>query len=98
MGRKNLVDETKMPVAERALLARINRALEARGEKIIRSRPIRGKTFRGKPVYPPMGRFYRVSARERAILARDVDLVAVARELELLQPWEVCEAQVLTEV
>jgi len=98
MRRKSAsASESKIQVPERALIQRINRALALRGEKILRSRPLRGKTFRGKPVYPPVGRFYRVSAKERAILARDVDLVAVAHELELLHPWEVCEAQVPTE-
>ncbi len=96
MSRKS-ANESKIQVPERALIQRINRALESRGEKILRSRPLRGKTLRGRPIYPSTGRFYRVSAKEGAILARDVDLVAVAQELELLQPWEVCEPQASTE-
>ena len=80
-----------MPVAERALLARVNRAIASRGERIIRTKPIRGRLVRGKPVYPDVGRFYHVSTKERAILARDVDLAAFARDLGLLQPWEAFE-------
>jgi len=79
----------KVEIVERALLARVNRALTGKGELVIRSRPIRGKLFRGKPVYPDVGRFYRVSGKGRTIVARDIDLGALARELELLKPWEV---------
>lgn len=88
MGRKNGAGG-KVEIAERALLARVNRALTEKGELVIRSRPIRGKLFRGKPVYPEVGRFYRVSGKERTIMARDIDLGVLARELELLKPWEV---------
>ena len=88
MGKKN----TKVQVAERALLARINRSLVESGELIIRSRPLRGKLFRGKPVYPDVGHYYRVSGKARAVVARDVDLGAFARELGLLKAWEVYEA------
>ncbi len=87
MGRKK--NGGKVEVLERALLARVNRALAEKGELVIRSRPIRGKLFRGKPVYPEVGRFYRVSGKDRAIVARDIDLGAFARELGLIKPWEV---------
>jgi hypothetical protein len=95
MGTKKEV-KTKVEVAERALLARINRALAGIGERIIRSRPIRGKLFRGKPVYPEVGHYYRVSGKARAVVARDVDLGAAARELGLLKSWEVYSPPELT--
>src|SRR5271157_998433 len=43
MGRKIAsASESKIQVPERALIQRINRALALRGEKILRSRPLRG--------------------------------------------------------
>jgi hypothetical protein len=81
MGKKKQIDE-------RALLARVNRALAKDGERVIRSRPIRGKFHYGKPVYPPEGRFYRVSGKERVMVARDVDLWELAKKFDLIKPWE----------
>jgi hypothetical protein len=88
MGSKK-DEKTKVEVAERALLARINRLLAGSGERIVRSRPLRGKLFRGKPVYPDVGRYYRVSGKVRAVVGRDLDLGALARELGLLKSWEI---------
>ena len=89
MNRKKNGAGGKVEVLERALLARVNRALVEKGELVIRSRPIRGKLFRSKPVYPDVGRFYRVSGKDRAVVARDIDLGVFARELDLIKPWEV---------
>ncbi len=89
--------KTKVEVAERALLARINRLLAESGERIVRSRPLRGKLFRGKPVYPDVGRYYRVSGKARAVVGRDLDLGAVARELDLLKSWEIYSPPVASE-
>jgi len=89
MGKKNGAAGGKVEVEERALLARVNRALTEKNEHVIRSRPIRGKLFRGRPVYPEVGRFYRVSGKDRAIVAKDIDLGVLARELGLMKSWEV---------
>lgn len=61
----------KIPVSERALVQRINRALKPEGKALI-------KQNRGP---------YHIRDGKR-ILEWDVSVVKLAREMELLQPWE----------
>lgn len=83
MGMKD-----KKPVSSRALLQRINRALERRAkteggmwEKLIACRP-------GTRDYADLGAFYEVDYEKNAITGKYIDLEKFGRELEVLKPWE----------
>jgi hypothetical protein len=67
----------KVPVSERALRQRVRRALAARGEDLRRSRQHLRKT---------LGRYFVVG--KSGVIAKNVDLVKLATELDLIQPWE----------
>jgi hypothetical protein len=67
----------KVPVSERALIQRIRRALQAKGEDLRIARDHQVKM---------LGKYYIVS--ERGVVAKNVSLVRVAEQLDLLQPWE----------
>ena len=69
------------PVAERALIARIKRALAKKAEVLFRCRED-SKWFR------ELGRFY-VSDSNRHLVQTDVDLEQLGRELGVLRSGEV---------
>jgi hypothetical protein len=68
----------KVPISMRALVQRINRALPD-GQQL--------KTPRGH-ARSSLGDFYVLNIARSWIVKHHVDPVALARELECLQPWE----------
>lgn len=76
MAKKQLI-----PVSERALLARVNRQLIKTGEQIMRCSP------KNVSAENELGRFYRVNVRVGGV-QKHVDLEDLARELEVLKPYE----------
>lgn len=68
----------KLQISRRALFQRINRAL-ARESKQLR-------THRAGPA--PSGRYFVVDLDRSCIVNRDVDLVKLARELDLIKGYE----------
>jgi hypothetical protein len=68
----------KIPVGRAALLARINRRLQKDGQRVYRSRSAAEKVA--------MGDWYMTGPK--GIARRRVDLVALAREMGCLEPWE----------
>lgn len=72
---------THVPVSERALLARINRRLAAKGQAVKKCRE-------QSRWHKDLGSHYLVDVRANLIAATDVDLGDTAKELGLLKPYE----------
>jgi hypothetical protein len=73
---------TKVPVTERALFARVNRALTKKGEHLYKSHP-------GSALRDNVGIFYRIENDH--IADANVNLEAFARELGVLADFEELE-------
>ncbi len=69
-----------VPVSQRALLQRINRAL-AKDEEMV-------KRLRGEKWEHEMGRYFKVDFNRNFVLEKHVDLEATAKELGVIKPWE----------
>jgi hypothetical protein len=69
-----------VPVSMKALLARINRKLAGQGEQLKAARSARARL--------DCGDFYIIDTRENALVGRNVDPVAMGRELGVLRAWE----------
>jgi hypothetical protein len=76
----------KVKLSERALLARINRALAKEDEGLRRCRED-SRDFHN------LGRYYRVDYFHNGIVGTDVDLESLGRELKVLADWEVLDPQ-----
>jgi hypothetical protein len=72
MGTKR----TKVPVGERALLQRLNRALAKDGQKICKSRG------------SELGPYYTVDLARGAVVTKELDIIRFAREVGILREWE----------
>ena len=72
--------ERRVPVSERALIQRINRALARKDEKL--------KTYRGGRSVAQLGRYYIVDLKRNVLLWGDVDLEPLGREEGCLKKWE----------
>jgi len=76
----------KVPVSPRALQQRINRKLRVEDEVLRKSRPVYDQ---GRPIYnSDLGEFYVVDVNRNFVVAGDVDLQQLGRELGALQNWE----------
>lgn len=71
----------KTPVAERALLARVNRRLAKDGKTLRRNRPTDARL-------ETMGRFCLIDTGRGAVGEHHVDLETLARQLGVLHDWE----------
>lgn len=69
------------PVAERALLARVDRALAKSGQSIRRCRP-------ESRAFPSLGRYYTIDLATARVIRKGIDLEQYARELGLLRDDE----------
>ena len=67
----------KIPISHKALVQRIRRALQAKGEDLRIAREHQIKM---------LGRYYVVG--KSGVIAKNVSLVRIAEQLDLLQPWE----------
>jgi hypothetical protein len=74
---------TKVPITERALLQRVNRALADDGKVV--NRP-RGKPRADGP--GDLGAFFIVDLKKKAVVEKNVDLVKLAKKLEVLRDYE----------
>jgi hypothetical protein len=75
--------KNKVPVSERALVARINRKLREHGEM--------GELLRknaSQRWWSDLGDYYVVDIRGNYIVNRHVDLESFAKECGCLKPWE----------
>ncbi len=70
----------KGKVVERALVARVNRQLGKKGEALRKCRS-------DSRWHNDLGSFYLVGGG--MILAQHIDLAALAREMKVMEPWEV---------
>jgi hypothetical protein len=70
----------KVPVTEGLVFKRLRRMLRAEGKDLKRARV--GQVAE-------LGRFYIVSAK--GLVAKDVDVQAMAKDAGLIQPWEAVE-------
>ena len=71
----------KKPVTERALLARINRALRVSG-RVIKA------TREDSPAFRQTGRYYLLDLGANGIIGHDVDLERFARGMSVIHPHE----------
>lgn len=71
----------KTPVAERALLARVNRRLAKDGKTLRRNRPT-------DACFKELGRFTLIDTGRGAVVEHHVDLETLARQLGVLESWE----------
>ncbi|MBL9083047.1 MAG: hypothetical protein JNK76_14630 [Planctomycetales bacterium] len=69
-----------IPITKRALLQRINRALNKEDRQL--------KKAVGARLQQNVGEYYVVDLRLNAVAMLDVDPVELARKLDVLQPWE----------
>lgn len=76
---------TKIPVSERALVARINRKLRQDAEALHRSR--------GTRFWSDLGDYYIVDFRRNSLVRGHVDIEELAHELGVLKPWESLAAE-----
>jgi ribose 5-phosphate isomerase len=72
----------KVPVTERALIQRINRAFKKENEFLCL------KTTRGDRWRSDLGNYYLVDMNRNTIEAQHVDLEKLGRELNVLAPYE----------
>jgi len=72
--------EATVPVTARALMQRINRALR-KDDQMLRQ-------ARGERARLDLGEFYIVDTRINGITGKDVNVEALARELDVLKPYE----------
>jgi hypothetical protein len=77
---KKKAKQIKVPVSERALVARINRKLAHQGEKLFRSRRVQMQVT--------VGDFYVVDLERNTTPGQAVDLESLAKELGALKPYE----------
>ncbi len=77
---------TGVPVSERAVIQRINRALALQGQKM--------RKTRGWRAHHELGDYYVVVPSRNFIVAQNIDLEAFARELEVLAPYERLDMEV----
>jgi hypothetical protein len=70
-----------VPVAERALVARIDRTLRKEGQAIRRCR-------QDSRSAASLGRYYLIDGSLNAVTATHVDIESLGRELGLLKAWE----------
>src|SRR5689334_12104789 len=80
-GSANTQETSKIPVSQRALLARINCELAKKGEKMRRC-PQGSRWFRD------LGPFFVLNVRRNIITAKDCDLATWGRDLGCLEPYE----------
>ncbi len=74
------MSETKVPISERALIARINRKLKPDSERL--------KKLRGDRGLMDLGRYYIIDLKNGLLTQANVDLEETARSMGVLQPWE----------
>lgn len=80
----------KVPISERALLARVNRSL-AKDDRVVRkSRVLIDRGRPGSEPYfnPATGEFYMIDTRFNGMVEDHIDLEDLGREIEVLKPWE----------
>ena len=75
-----VMSEATVPVTERALIQRINRALR-KEDQVLRQ-------ARSERVRLDLGTFYVVDVRRNLLLEKDVDLETFARDLGVLKGYE----------
>ena len=71
---------TKVPVSQRALIQRINRALAKENEAL--------KAARSERDRQQLGNYFVIDLHRNTVQAQHVDLEALARELGVLKPYE----------
>jgi hypothetical protein len=71
----------KIPIGERALLQRVNRALADQSRKVFRCK-------KNSATYAQLGDFYQVDSNRKQAVETHIDLVAIAKKLGCLKPWE----------
>ena len=71
----------KVPIAKRAVVARINRKLKHDGRML--------KTLRGYKAQSDLGDYYVVDLDRNMIIETHVDPEAYGREIGVLEEWEV---------
>ena len=74
------MEERKVPVSRRAVYARVDRALRRQGETLRTSRSQRSRI--------DLGDLYVLDIEHNCVVAQDVNLEALARELDAISPWE----------
>ncbi len=74
----------KVKVSERAIVARISRALAKEGEALRRCR-------RDSRSYSTLGDYYVIDINRNFVTSTDIDLEKWAREMKVLQAWEEME-------
>ena len=82
--QKKAVD-TRLKITEGALVQRINRKLKKNGELM--------RIARGQQVEQMFGRYFIANAERKTIVTHHVDLKSLARELNVVQPWEELESR-----
>jgi hypothetical protein len=74
-------ERVKVAVSERALFARIDRALRKEGETLRRCRP-------DSRSYYELGDYYVIDVSINGVVSKDVDLGRMAKSLGLLKAYE----------
>jgi len=75
-----VMSEATVPVTQRALMQRLNRALRPRDEMV--------RQARGDRARQDLGDFYVVDAHRNVVVRQGIDLEAFAREMGVLKGYE----------
>ena len=70
----------KVPVSERAVIQRINRVLDKKGEVL--------KKTRGAQAVVDVGDYYILNSSANAVIRHDVNVEALAKSLDVLADYE----------
>ena len=81
LGKGRAVKKSKVPISERAIVARINRTLAKQDEALRRCR-------QDSRSFSSLGSYYTIDLNRNCITGKDLDIEAVGRELGVLKEWE----------
>lgn len=76
------MENIKVPVVTRTLMARVQRRLNTEGQKLKKCLPHAN-------AYPSLGEYYIVSSLDNTLVATHQDLGTLGKELGVIKPYEV---------
>jgi len=85
-----MTTKQKVPVAERALIRRVNRKLAEKDQRLCKSRASHDEG-RGPVFDHNLGEFYIIDTQRNFVHSTHVDLGTLAKEVGALSPWETVE-------
>jgi hypothetical protein len=82
-----MTKDEKVPISERALLQRLNRAL-AKEDLMVKKSRSKDQDSRGNYVYRELGEFFVVNTQRNVVDSKNIDLEDWGKKMKVLKPWE----------